>query len=544
MGRVKMEGHLKLLRKRGICSWLTFTSWTDVFMVISEEQKCVLVYSSQPIRGQEETVPTIRMSIRGLQCCQGGEVGGWFSSCCSSADIQNQMLTLHNPGEEATLTLRAASQEERDAWVLAVESQVFQLLAAVEEVRPDPTAGRSPHWSQLIPRQYNPEADMLEFNYDKMYSTINPLTCNKDQDRGLVKGTLSQLFTTMDLNRVRLPTSVLECRSLLESYADGFGCPEYFVAITKGPDPWARLLLVLRFYLSTFKATRPLPAASKPYNPVQGEIFTCKWPLPSGQTTLLFLAEQTSHHPPITAIYAEHAAGITYTGHIFTRSGMRTKYFPPFLESMTVDHVGGGTIRLVDHKEEYTMSFPGASVRSIFSDPVLLVEGEVSVECVQTGLRAELNFTGTSAVSGNIYSGQEEVGELTGNWRGLVVLSRPGRSEEVVLDMRGWSQPGQPKQVAPVADQMDEESRRLWRGVTRALAGYSYPISGDRAKFVVETAGRQRTEVKAKYFKVLPEYRAEFKFPLGGSDTKLPTLQPDLASGLPDPHSNKQRPAP
>jgi hypothetical protein len=25
----------------------------------------------------------------------------------------------------------------------------------------------APHWSQLIPRQYNPEKDMLEFDYDK-----------------------------------------------------------------------------------------------------------------------------------------------------------------------------------------------------------------------------------------------------------------------------------------------------------------------------------------------------------------------------------------
>ena len=42
-------------------------------------------------------------------------------------------------------------------------------------------------------------------------------------------------------------------------------------------DGSARLLAVLRFYISTLKCTRPIDSPCKPYNPILGEFFTCSW---------------------------------------------------------------------------------------------------------------------------------------------------------------------------------------------------------------------------------------------------------------------------
>jgi len=75
---------------------------------------------------------------------------------------------------------------------------------------------------------------MLEFDYDLMYSEINPLTCNKEKNSSVVGSVVAQLLKTMNPSRVRLPTCVLECRSLLESYADGFGATKYFTSIGLG----------------------------------------------------------------------------------------------------------------------------------------------------------------------------------------------------------------------------------------------------------------------------------------------------------------------
>lgn len=75
---------------------------------------------------------------------------------------------------------------------------------------------------------------MLSFDYDQMYAELNPLTDNKDKHCSVVGQVVGQLLKTMNPGQVRLPTCVLECRSLLESYGDGFGAPQYFVDISKG----------------------------------------------------------------------------------------------------------------------------------------------------------------------------------------------------------------------------------------------------------------------------------------------------------------------
>lgn len=81
------------------------------------------------------------------------------------------------------------------------------------------------------------------------------------------------------------------------------------------------MIQVTRWYLSAFHAGRKGSIAKKPYNPILGEVFRCYWNLSSTTTTtnnndsplpwaktsdLIFIAEQVSHHPPISAFYAEN----------------------------------------------------------------------------------------------------------------------------------------------------------------------------------------------------------------------------------------------
>lgn len=42
----------------------------------------------------------------------------------------------------------------------------------------------------------------------------------------------------------------------------------------------------------------------KPFNPILGEVFRCKWE--HEDSTTFYIAEQTVHHPPITANYMEN----------------------------------------------------------------------------------------------------------------------------------------------------------------------------------------------------------------------------------------------
>jgi len=55
---------------------------------------------------------------------------------------------------------------------------------------------------------------------------------------------------------------------------------------------------VLKYYLGGWHI-KP-KGVKKPYNPILGEFFRCRYDYPNG-TTAYYIAEQVSHHPPISA---------------------------------------------------------------------------------------------------------------------------------------------------------------------------------------------------------------------------------------------------
>lgn len=153
-------------------------------------------------------------------------------------------------------------------------------------------------------------------------------------------------------------------------------------------DPRDRMVQVVRWYLSAFHAGRRSEVAKKPYNPIIGETFRCWWdikkqkgqnaitdgPVPwCASDQLTFVAEQVSHHPPgkqtnninnitaltvsslaVSAFYAEHYdKRISFCAHIWTKS--------KFLGlSIGVHHIGQGCVSLLEHDEEYIITFPNA----------------------------------------------------------------------------------------------------------------------------------------------------------------------------------------
>ncbi len=68
-----------------------------------------------------------------------------------------------------------------------------------------------------------------------------------------------------------------------------------------------------------------------------------------------------SHHPPISAFYAEYVPQrIQVGGHIWTKS--------KFLGlSIGVEMVGSATVNVLDLGEEYVVTFPSAYGRSVSS---------------------------------------------------------------------------------------------------------------------------------------------------------------------------------
>ena len=345
----------------------------------------------------------------------------------------------------------------------------------------------------------------------------------------------------MNPSKVRLPACVLECRSLLESYADALSRPELFSSISSGPSPDQRLLRVTAFFLSQLKCMRPVKCVSKPYNPVLGEYFICSWPEPQCGD-VYFIAEQTSHHPPVSSFHAVcPKTNTSLTSTLLTKSGIITSKMPPFLKAMTVDYKGQTVISLGNHDEVYTMTYPTAVATGILSySPRLVLSGNVTISCSSNLGRVDLTFAEESLVHGTVYCTQSgaQVASIGGDWRKLVELcyengcKKVNRSEEedamkeevrskrengrksVLLDMRDWSEPSEVKRVPGIARQGDLESRRLWRLLTRSLAGYTTELDADTAKTSVEKWARSRgtEESSLQFFDVDPDNPLEVKF--------------------------------
>uniref|UniRef100_A0A8C0IZD9 Oxysterol-binding protein n=1 Tax=Chelonoidis abingdonii TaxID=106734 RepID=A0A8C0IZD9_CHEAB len=225
-----------------------------------------------------------------------------------------------------------------------------------------------------------------------------------EEHKSVIMHLLSQVRLGMDLTKVVLPTFILERRSLLEMYADFFAHPDLFVSISDQKDPKDRMVQVVRWYLSAFHAGRKGSVAKKPYNPILGEIFRCHWILPNAENednmepvsegpvpwvtknSVTFVAEQVSHHPPISAFYAEcFSKRIQFNAHIWTKSkflGM----------SIGVHNIGQGCVTCLDYDEHYILTFPNGYGRSILTVPWIELGGECSISCSKTGYNASIIF--------------------------------------------------------------------------------------------------------------------------------------------------------
>ena len=131
-----------------------------------------------------------------------------------------------------------------------------------------------------------------------------------------------------------LPTFILEKRSLLEMYADFMSHPDLFVTITDGNSPEDRMVRFVEYYLTSFHEGRKGAIAKKPYNPIIGESFHCSWRVPREPSQVgpdpatpqdpyqvRFVAEQVSHHPPVSGFYAEcQERRMCVNTHVWTKS--------------------------------------------------------------------------------------------------------------------------------------------------------------------------------------------------------------------------------
>ncbi|NXC12923.1 OSB10 protein, partial [Corythaeola cristata] len=304
------------------------------------------------------------------------------------------------------------------------------------------------------------------------------------------------VYLRLDANHVVLPTFILEKRSLLEMYANFMAHPDLFLSIAAGATPEERIICFVEYYLTAFHEGRKGAVAKKPYNPIIGETFHCSWDVPkdkvkafrtNGASTvskdptkefgqdqstcykLRFVAEQVSHHPPVSCFYCEcKEKKMCVNAHVWTKSKFMGM-------SIGVSMVGEGVLYLMEHEEEYVFTLPSAYARSILTIPWVELGGKVNINCARTGYSATVTFHTKPFYGGKVHRVTAEVKhnptntivcKAQGEWNGTLEFTY-SNGETKVIDTNKL--PVIRKKIRPIAKQGPLESRHLWQHVTSSL---------------------------------------------------------------------------
>ncbi|XP_067843412.1 oxysterol-binding protein-related protein 11 isoform X2 [Heptranchias perlo] len=395
--------------------------------------------------------------------------------------------------------------------------------SSTEKDQPKAASGEQPDSEpcQLTrePEEINPDDETEDTFENKEEDDLGVV----EEQRSVILHLLSQLKLGMDLTRVVLPTFILEKRSLLEMYADFMSHPDLFIAITDGATPEERMIGFVEYYLTSFHEGRKGAIAKKPYNPIIGETFHCSWDVPKDKINsksyntssqsclqktecsdgtegrsqsdyhLRFVAEQVSHHPPVSGFYVEcEEKNMCANTHVWTKSKFMGM-------SIGVVMIGEGLLCLLEHGEEYTFTLPCAYARSILTVPWVELGGKVNVNCAKTGYSAAITFHTKPFYGGKLHRVTAEVKHnstntvvcrVQGEWNGVLEFTY-NNGDTRVIDVTKL--PVTKKRVRPTEKQGHYESRRLWQHVTEALRIRNIEKATEYKSLLEE---RQRTEAR------------------------------------------------
>ncbi|TSK34748.1 Oxysterol-binding protein-related protein 3 [Bagarius yarrelli] len=103
-----------------------------------------------------------------------------------------------------------------------------------------------------------------------------------------------------DLSKVAMPVQLNEPLNTLQRLCEELEYSELLDRAAHTQDPFERMVYIATFAVSGY-ASSYYRAGGKPFNPVLGETYECDRP----DRGFRFIAEQVSHHPPISACHAE-----------------------------------------------------------------------------------------------------------------------------------------------------------------------------------------------------------------------------------------------
>ncbi|XP_076732235.1 oxysterol-binding protein-related protein 8 isoform X6 [Maylandia zebra] len=377
-------------------------------------------------------------------------------------------------------------------------------LEKSEESDSDTSERQDDSYIDLDPNEHLRETPYLEQSQEELGEAGEAAQTEtvSEENKSLIWTLLKQVRPGMDLSKVVLPTFILEPRSFLDKLSDYYFHADFLSEAAIEENAYNRMKKVVKWYISGFyKKPKGL---KKPYNPIIGETFRCMWLHQKTNSKTFYMAEQVSHHPPVSAFYVSNRKdGFCLSGSILAKS----KFYGNSLSAI-LD--GEARLTFLNRGEDYVMNMPYAHCKGIlYGTMTLELGGHVTIACEKTGYSAQLEFKlkpflGSSdcvnQISGKIKLGKEVLATLEGHWDSEIFIN----DKKTGIVDTFWNPTTELRQsrltrcTVPLEEQGESESERLWQHVTRAINNKDQ-TEATNEKFILEEAQRKSArERKAK----------------------------------------------
>lgn len=184
-----------------------------------------------------------------------------------------------------------------------------------------------------------------------------------------------------DLSRLSIPIVFNEPLSMLQRLAEYMEYYQLLDQACQTDDAIKRIELVTAFALSTLASSSV--RLSKPFNPLLYETYELSKP----ELGFTFVAEQVSHHPPISAFYAR---GTDYE--FYGSVEPKVKFWGRSIEVVPNAHM---TLNIISKNETYSWQAASCSVHNIVMGKMYMcLSGQMVIKCHDTDLQSIMKFRG------------------------------------------------------------------------------------------------------------------------------------------------------
>ncbi|XP_048881989.1 oxysterol-binding protein-related protein 3 isoform X2 [Brienomyrus brachyistius] len=225
-----------------------------------------------------------------------------------------------------------------------------------------------------------------------------------------------------DLSKVAMPVALNEPLNTLQRLCEELEYSELLDQAAAASDPFDRMVYIATFAISGYAASY-YRAAGKPFNPVLGETYECDRP----DKGFRFIAEQVSHHPPISACHAD-SKNFTF----WQDMRWKNKFWG---KSMEIVPVGATHVVLLASGDHYEWDKVTSCIHNIMSGQRWIEHyGEITIKnhtsdacrCKVTFLKAKYWNSSVNDVEGLVTDSKGNViRKLYGKWHEGIYCGEP-----------------------------------------------------------------------------------------------------------------------